>query len=109
MLYCPSCQRLAPMDADSCACGGALRAAEANDPVLLIALPVLQASMVSPLLDDLGIPYSKVGDWGAAFTMRAGNFLETARIYVPYGAYGKAHDRIAETFGEDPEIMQALL
>lgn len=109
MQYCESCQRLAPPGATHCPCGGALRPIEANDPVLLIVLGGMQADLVTPLLDDLAIPYSKEGDMGVAFTMRAGGLLETYRLYVPYGAYAKAHDLIAETFGEDPDIMQALL
>lgn len=109
MLYCEDCQQLVLPDGETCPdCEGQLRPPRENDPVLLVSADQLKADMIEPVIQDLGIPYSRTGDLGAAFTMRAGGFLETYRFYVPYGAYARAHDEIAEVFGEDPEIMQAL-
>lgn len=110
MLYCEACQRLIAPQADSgCpGCGEGLREAKANDPVLLLSIPSAQAMLVEPILKGAGIPYSKIGDLGVGFTMRAGSLLETYRFYIPYGAYAKGYDLLAATFGEDPIVMEGL-
>ena len=111
MLYCEKCQRFfAPDILNGCPeCEEELRPIRENDPVLLVSADTLKADMIAPLLDDTGIPYAKEGELGVGFTMRAGTLLETYRFYVPYGAYAKAHDLLAETFGEDKQIMEALV
>lgn len=111
MLYCESCQRMfeAGDVADCPACMEKLRPIKENDPVLLVSVPEMQADFIEPALEDAGIPYSRVGDLGAGFTMSAGNVLETYRFYVPYGVYGKAHDLVASTFGENPLVQDGLV
>lgn len=110
MLYCEDCQRLIPPGETECTdCGEPLREARENDPVLFLTVPGMQAMLAEPLLEASGIPFSKVGELGAAFTMRAGGLLEMFRFYVPYGALAQAHDLIAGTFGEDPIMMEGLL
>lgn len=111
MRYCETCQRLLLPDGQAVcdACGEPLRQARENDPVLLISAGAMRADMIAPLLDGAGIPYARQGDMGVGFTMWAGRLLETYRFFVPYGAYPRAHDLIASTFGEDAEIMAALL
>ena len=86
--YCPDCQLLSETTCDQC--GGRLREAHINDPVLLCKADMIRASMLEPLLTDAGIPYSKVGKLGAAMVMRAGGFLEEYSFYVPYGALEQA-------------------
>ena len=110
MLYCEECQRLiAPQEIEGCPeCAGELREPVENDPVLLVSVPSLQATFVEPLLQDTGIPYSKVGDLGVGFTMRGGDTLEMYRFYVPYGAYDKARELIGGTLGEDPVIVEGM-
>lgn len=110
MLYCEDCQRFFAPDEVECGdCDGRLRAIRENDPVLLVTASAMKADMIAPLLEDANIPYSKEGEMGVGFTMRAGTLLETYRFFIPYGAYAAAHDLIAGTFGEDEDIMQALL
>ena len=111
MLYCEACQQfVAPQAIAECPeCGEGLREIRPNDPVLFLSVPSLQATLVEPLLADSDIPYSKVGELGTGFTMRAGDILEVYRFYVPYGAYPQAHDLIAATFGADAVIMEGLL
>lgn len=109
MPYCTQCQRLMLAQDECCPqCGSALRPADPGDPVLLVCADMLKADMITALLRDTNIPHSKAGEHGVGFTMRAGPLLETIRIHVPYGAYAQAHDLIAQTFGEDPDIMRAL-
>lgn len=110
MRYCETCRRLVLLGGAPCCdvCGEPLRDVRPNDPVLLVSADAMHANMIAPLLEDTGIPYAKSGDMGIGFTMQAGTLLETYRFFVPYDAYPQAHDLIASTFGEDPEIMGAL-
>ena len=109
MPYCGNCERLLPADEASCTfCGRKLRDAKQNDPVLLLEADAFHANLISPLLDDEKILYSKVGKLGAGFTMRGGSILETYRFFVPYGVHEKALSLLESAFGEDPTIMAAL-
>jgi hypothetical protein len=86
--YCPDCQLLGEEKCPNC--GGTLRQAKPNDPVMLCKADAVRASMLEPLLTQAGIPYSKVGKMGAAMVMRAGAFLEEYTFYVPLGALEEA-------------------
>ncbi len=109
MRYCESCQMLTSDAEPRCgACGGALREPLPNDPALLFATDAMRATFVEPLLIDSGIPYSKRGDLGVGFTMRAGAMLESYRFFVPCGAYEEARALIESALGEDPAISETL-
>lgn len=110
MKYCGNCERLLPENQTSCAvCQGKVRDAKENDPVLFIEVDAFHANLVSPLLADEKILYSKIGKLGAGFTMCGGDLLETYRFFVPYGALERTLSLLESTFGEDPIIMDALM
>lgn len=94
-MYCEKCNLLSKEE--NCPnCGGRLRKPEESDPVLLVQTDTLHASLLQPLLEDEGIPYSKKGQMGAAFVIKGGTLLEEYSFYVPYGAYEEAKN-LAET------------
>ncbi len=109
MLYCEKCERVLADETDICEkCGRKPRPPRENEPALLAETCVMHANMIGPLLSDTGIPFSKQGGLGAAFTMRAGTLLETYRFFVPCGVYAEARALLESAFGEDPGIMETL-
>ncbi len=107
MLYCARCQILA---GEKCpVCGRKSRPAEETDPVLFLIADALHADMVEPILEESGLPYSRIGTLGAGLTMYASPRLETYRFFAPFSALKKCRDLIAGIFGEDPAIMEQLI
>ena len=105
MMYCKKCQRL--YEGAVCPlCGSARRssAPREGDPVRILSLPLFEAAMVEPLLEEAGIPYYVMG--GGAAGLGAQSSLRD--IMVPYGYHTQAAERILEVFGEDSEIGRAL-
>ncbi len=104
------CKKCHVICRDACPiCGGKrLRAPEENEPVLLMVLTAMQSMLVEPILQDSGIPFSKMGTLGGALSMYGGMMSETNRFYVPFSAYERSREVIIDVFGEDPEIMRAL-
>lgn len=109
MLYCPKCSRLTVGETcPSCERSKRLREPNGNDPVLLVATRFLHASMIEPLLEEAGIPYSKIDQMGWGATLGFGTMLESYQFYVPYGAYPEALELVAGIFANDEEVMRAL-
>lgn len=105
---CPKCHVLCIDECPKCGNRRKLRAAEADEPVLLIVMTAMLALVVEPILADSGIPYYKKGEFGGALTAQAGMMREIYHFYVSCSDYERGRDVIEGTFGEDEEIMKLL-
>ncbi len=109
MLYCSSCQRLAEGDCPNCGRKARkLREVQSNDPVHFFTGNYIQTSLVEPLLEESGIPYSKIDAHGAALATLTGDYLEQYLLIVPYAAYEKAVRLVDGTFGTDADFMRSV-
>lgn len=109
MLYCPNCQRIAQADCPNCGRKAhKLRPVQARDPVHFFTGDYIRTSMVEPLLEESGIPYSKRGARGAALATLTGSYLEQYMLFVPYAAYERAVRLVADVFGTDEGFMRSL-
>lgn len=109
MLYCSNCQRLAEGDCPNCGRRARkLREVQPHDPVHFFTGNYIQTSMVEPLLEENGIPYSKIDAHGAALATLTGGYLEQYLLIVPYAAYEKAVRLVDAMFGTDADFMRSV-
>lgn len=100
MLYCENCMLLCP-DTECFSCGRAeLREPKENDPVFLLTKDALLSAGIEDILNKNGIPCQKRGELGEGIISRIGYTKETYQFFVPYGAYGKSKELLAN-FIED--------
>ncbi len=92
-MYCPKCQKLFD-DLEKCpdCLFSRLRKPEEGDPVLLAKLNFMQANMLKPMLEDMGIPCLVKGGLADAFAMGVGLRLDEKRVYVPFSAFDESSD-----------------
>ncbi|NLF26313.1 MAG: hypothetical protein GX592_00330 [Clostridiales bacterium] len=76
--------------------------------MLLLSTRFMHASMIDPLLEEAGIPHSKVDRMGMGMTLQLGTMLESYQFYVPYAAYPEALELVAGIFSNDEEVMNGL-
>ena len=107
-MICTRCHILCRDVCPKCGSRRHLRAAEENEPVLLITLTAMQAMLVEPILEESGIPYYKQGMVGGALAAQVGMMREVYRFYVPHSAYAACRDLIEQVFGEDETLMHLL-
>ena len=107
-MICTRCHILCRDVCQKCGSRRHLRAAEENEPVLLITLTAMQAMLVEPILKESGIPYSRQGTVGGALAAQVGMMREVYRFYVPHSAYAACRDLIEQVFGEDETLMHLL-
>lgn len=109
MLYCARCQLITEADCPHCGRKAKkLAEVQPHDPVFLISCRLNLHGMITPLLDDAGIPYSCMGKLGAALATQLGSAFELYNIYVPYGLFHRAYSLIYQVFGDDPEVTSRL-
>ena len=100
MLYCKPCKLLCA-DEKCGRCGNKkLHEPKANDPVYLITKDILWSGGIEELLTANNIPYLKEGLLGAGVTARIGYGMESYQFYVPFGAYKKSKELLADIFAE---------
>lgn len=100
MRYCSKCGRFA--EEEKCPkCKRKMQEVSGNDPVLLSAMDSLTAAMLEPLLQDAGIPHSRIGTVGTAIAISGGMTLEEIRIYVPFSAYEEAQELLETISARD--------
>ena len=98
MLYCAKCKRLT--DDDRCPrCGRKkLREAEENDPVYLITKDAMISASIEDILHQNNIPCQMQGVFGVGIFTGLGY---TNHFYVPYGAYDKSKELLANFFTDE--------
>ena len=107
-MICTRCHILCRDVCPKCGSRRHLRAAEENEPVLLITLTAMQAMLVEPILKESGIPYSRQGTVGGALAAQVGMMREVYSFYVPHSAHAACRDLIEQVFIEDETIMKLL-
>ena len=107
-MICRKCHVICKDECPICGNWRRLYEPEDNEPVLLMELSAIQVMLVEPILEDTGIPYSKLGTLGGALSLSTGMMRENYRFYVPFAALEKSREAIINIFGEDEEIMRAL-
>lgn len=106
--YCPRCQRLCAAKCPSCGKTRGLRSPEPDDPVLLVEADAMQALLIEPILEEAGIPCSRMGRMGAGITACIGTALETFSFFVPFAAYEDGRALLDSVFGPESDIVCAL-
>ena len=98
LLYCEKCKQLT--NNDRCPrCGRKkLREAKENDPVYLITKDAMISASVEDILRQNNIPCQKQGIMGVGVFTGLGY---TNRFFVPYGAYNKSKELLANFFTEE--------
>jgi len=85
-------------------CGSAkLREPREDDPAFLISKEALWAGGIEETLKQNGIPCLNKGLLGAGFTARIGYTAEVYEFFVPYAAYDKAKELLAEMYDTEDE------
>ncbi len=94
-MYCPMCQTTFE-DLQECpdCLFSRLRPPEEGDPILLTKTNFMQANMLKPILEDMGIPCLVKGGLADAFAMGVGLKLDEMRVYVPFSAYDAASEAL---------------
>ena len=98
MLYCAKCKRLT--DDDRCQrCGKKkLREAKEYDPVYLITKDAMISASIEDILRQNNIPCQTRGIMGVNVFTGLGY---TNRFFVPYGAYNKSKELLANFFTDE--------
>jgi hypothetical protein len=98
MRYCKKCKLLC--SGEECeGCGNnKLCDPKENDTVYLITKDVIWSGAIEDILTKNDIPYLKQGLLGAGVTSKVGYAMENYQFFVPFGAYNKSKELLANIF-----------
>ena len=98
MLYCKQCMLLcAETKCDHCGSSKLCEPKE-NDPAYLITKDITWSGGIEDILTENNIPYLKQGTLGAGLTSKIGYGMENYQFFVPFGAYEKSKELLADIF-----------